>query len=143
MTRDEILNMPEGEEIDRLVAEKVMGWHIETDKQGWRSWRDKDGNYQNAVAPYDGYEDQEDFHTIKWHPSESILWAWEVVEKLGGDKHRQWYLCTNFSSEFGNQIYAEIYEHMDESEIVICSATAETAPLAICRAALLAVTERP
>ena len=28
MTRDEILSMPAGRELDALIAEKVMGWFI-------------------------------------------------------------------------------------------------------------------
>ena len=84
MTRDEILKMEAGREMDALMAEKVMGWHLVTDKDGWKHWGDKDGRWGAGMnqSSHDDYEDGEDFHVLHWHPSESILWAWEVVEKL-------------------------------------------------------------
>lgn len=121
--------MEAGREMDKLIAENVMGLHISTDEHGRQSWRDSDDRYQHAVGRYDGYEDDEDFHTINWHPSESILWAWEVVEKLHliigesvGSDGSHWY-CTNRWDE-------------DDATVEVC---ADTAPLAICRAALMAV----
>ena len=125
MTRDEILNMPAGEEIDKLVAEKVMGWHIVEIRDGGRNqFVDSDGHYQHIVSRYDYYEDGEDFNTICWHPSESILWAWEVVEKL---KEYSLWIDLNASPD-GYQVgFADYFVF------------AESAPLAICRAALLCV----
>lgn len=108
MTKDEIMNMPAGREMDALIGHHVMG----------------------LVGPSDIY----------WEYSTNISAAWDVVEKIGEKKNTQLYLCTNFSSEFGNQFYAEIFINWDgEAENVVTSATAETAPLAICRASLLAV----
>jgi hypothetical protein len=120
MTHDEILNMSAGKEMDALIAQDLMGWIY---YDGWN--HPLANEVQGELPSY----------------STDIAAAWEVVKKIGENKHRQWYLCTNFSAEFGNQIYAEIFERMDESEFTICSATAETAPLAICRAALIAVTK--
>jgi hypothetical protein len=136
MTRDEILNMPAGEEIDKLIAEKVMGWHIQEEKGGRNQWLDSDGHYQHMVSRYDGYEDAEDFETICWHPSESILWAWEVVEFL---RRRFWstnIVCWDFSDKW--VITCEHRTGHGEPKKTLY-ADAETAPLAICRAALLAV----
>jgi hypothetical protein len=124
MTKDEILAMEAGKEMDALIAEKVMGWHLVKRENYRDEWVNADGRYQHPVPRYDGYEDDEDFHTICWHPSESILWAWDVVEKLclsvvpypGGDK---W--------------------HAADGKVI---AFADTAPLAICRAALLVVMEQ-
>jgi hypothetical protein len=121
MTRDEIMNMPEGKEMDELVAEKVMGWHLVKTNSGRDQWHDADG-YQHMVSRYDGYEDAEDFETICWHPSESILWAWEVVEKLDYLK-----LVKSFGLS-GVKWIAKI----DDVEVF-----SNTAPLAICRVALL------
>ena len=86
MTRDEILNMPAGREMDSLVAEKVMG-------------RPK-LELQDARCPYCG---EEMHYTIerawcmdckewRYSPykeySSDISAAWEVVEKLF---ERGWY----------------------------------------------------
>ena len=113
-------------EINELVA-KRLGWKIKkpedmVDPLGFPYWHEDIG--QTSELP--SY-------------STDISAAWEVVEEIGGKKSRQWYLCTNFSSEFDNQIYVQILDNVDESENIICSATADTAPLAICRAALLSV----
>lgn len=114
--------MEAGREMDKLIAENVMGLHISTDEHGWQSWRDSDDRYQHAVGRYDGYEDDEDFHTINWHPSESILWAWEVVEK---------FRCYAVGKSY---ISGRYYAHLGTVQ-----AEAESIPLAICRAALMAV----
>lgn len=130
MTRDEILNMEAGEKMDVLVAERVMGWHI-VSENGYLHWNDADNHFQCGVSIYD-FEDAEDFHTLKWHPSESILWAWDVVEKLcdisGCDivkicKRDPELLRGNWSCNLGMGF----------------EAFGDTAPLAICRAALLSV----
>lgn len=91
LTVEEILNMPAGKEIDYLVAEKVMGWHI---VDGY--WYDSGGHFQHGVSKYGGYEDGEDFHTLKWHPSESILWAWEIIKEMSVRNY--WFGCQVLSS---------------------------------------------
>ena len=49
MTRDEILAL-EGEELDKLVAEKVMEWHIESTSE-WSDphWVDANGHYAAGI----------------------------------------------------------------------------------------------
>jgi len=99
MTRDDILNMPAGREMNRLVMEWVTELTV-------------DDNFY--IPAY----------------STDIAAAWEVVAKMGNvnELHdvelrtsiRGW-ICSIFNS-------------FDNFEV-----NAETAPLAICRAALLAV----
>ncbi len=138
MTKDEITSMPAGIEMDTLIATKVMGISViafntalcpycgsEMRYCGIRSWCSACNEWR-----YSAYKDY----------SDDMSAAWEVVEKIGEKKYRQFYLCTNFSSEFGNQFYAEIFENNGDGEsmeFIVCSATADTASLAICRAALL------
>lgn len=116
MTRDEILNMPAGREINRLVAKEVMKWS-----------HDPEVPYYDVVK-----EDGTIEHvTIRWAPSEDIYAAWEVVEHFGTfSLARAWKLddkeWRGYSCWLG--VGPEGY-----------SALAETAPLAICRAALLVV----
>jgi len=100
MTRDEILNMPAGREMDALVSKKIFGIP-------------KSEIWLNV-----------------FQPSTSIASAWKVVEKYLFQIHRgaSGYLCVLMTPE-------EI-EGQDVFE-----ASADTAPLAICRAALLAVME--
>lgn len=119
---DYIKDMPVGEEMDSLLAEKVMGWHI-LEENGFKHWVDSENKFQCGVASYDGHEDDEDFHILRWHPSESALWAVDVVaekfdtlriNKSFGMKGVIWIV------KIGN---VEVFE--------------ETLPLALCRAALL------
>jgi len=96
MTRDEILAMKPGRELDALIAEKVMGW----------SW----GIIGDLIPAY----------------STDISAAWEVVEEMGDCLHLR---------QHGEQ---------GEWEAWFCGypnskAHGETAPEAICKAALLAV----
>jgi hypothetical protein len=126
MNRDEILAMPAGREMDALIAEKVMGWTLGEPHEihGWMmhgmvTVRDWVGSTNDAGIT----------HIEKWSPSTDIAAAWEVVEKLGdkfdelerGDGGEFW-MCVVYPDGF-----------------IPCVARAETAPLAICRAALLAM----
>lgn len=117
--------------MDELVAKKVMGWHKLTENN-FKHWVTEDNRFSCGVGLYNGYEDGEDFHTLNWHPSESILWAWDVVEKLHGEtgcdvikvcKRDPDLLRGEWSCNFGRGF----------------EAFGDTAPLAICRAALLSV----
>lgn len=124
MTRDEILAMPAGRELDTLVAENVMGetkpiyahepGHLLAIKHG--SWY--------CLPEFDKGDECE------WRAqsfSSDISAAWEVVEKLKEFKpiinydpfHKKWFVRFN-----GGEFHS-----------------AEVAPLAICRASLLAVLE--
>lgn len=117
--------MPSGPELDRLVAEKVMGWK-------WYS----PGHYAMAA---DGAQSQwtgplaTSKHNASWSPSTRIEHAWELMNKLydpvvfsgeGG----LWHAATmDYGDGFGDGwIDTGIDYH----------ATADTAPLAICRCAL-------
>lgn len=126
MTRDEIPNLPAGRELDALIAIEVMGWHKEV-RDGFDHWiENESGRFMCGVGKYSGHEDDEDFHILNWHPSESMLWAWEVVEKMQSNGY-----C--FDAD-GNALRRRIRFGIGQ-EI----AEAKTMPLAICRAALLAV----
>jgi hypothetical protein len=120
MRYDEIITMPEGEELDALIAERVMGWHI-AEEHGRKAWYSADGRYQRGMKNGDYFEDDEDLHLLNWHPSQSILWAWEVVEKL----------------TLSVVPYEDGRWHAADGKGIV--AYGETAPLAICRAALLII----
>ena len=107
----DIDKMEAGPEMDALVAERVMGWTAER----------KPGLPHLWLPPG---------HFISgWSPSTDISAAWQVVEKML-EKHeafhleyipdKQWYAMFWFATYF---------------------TSADTAPLAICRAALKAVVD--
>lgn len=101
MTRDEILAMPAGIEMDALVAAKIFEWHY--------------GTYHPELKRY----------------STDISAVWEVVEKLR-DKKR-----FSISDEPDNKIRCIFWWYPDGVEKRLEWAFASTAPLAICRSALL------
>lgn len=138
-------------ELDRVVVEKVMGWHEES---GFY-WLDDAGNLMTPIT---------------WSPSTHIAAAWQVVERvqelhpgwrfslLGGDK-----LIGYASDGYGNFLRDEsngliVLKHsripfgwraafFGEADPRLDygqrhgEAEADTAPRAICLAALRAVTE--
>jgi hypothetical protein len=97
--------MEAGPAIDRLVAEKVMGWTIKPRHNGFTS-----------PATH-----------LSWGPSEGIEDAWVVVERM---------------IALGKMFSQCTHGHDNEEWSVsfgTANALADTAPLAICRAALKAV----
>lgn len=114
---ENIDEMQAGPELDALVAERVMGW-----------WATKDECSPTGTWPYRPISDPELYGSFC--PSRSIAAAWEVVEKLGPyfsveqyPGGRAW--AAHFKTSYGTGAYAP------------------TAPLAICRAALKAVSNSP
>jgi hypothetical protein len=104
-----------GRELDVLVAEKVMGWtNLRTTKAGMR--RGTPAEYPHIgheVPPY----------------STDMSAAWEVVEKM---REREGYAGVESNHDLWEASMGPWYV-----------ATAETAPLAICRAALAAIASTP
>ena len=128
MNRDEILNMPAGREMDTLVAEKIMGWergNISALPQGdIPVWHTGEGK---------GWKTHQ---SINWSPSTVINSAWEVVEKIL-EKPCSINVQTEFHSD-GNHSSCFIHPYPRGTTNLIMG-HGSTAPLAICRAALLAV----
>jgi len=116
MTREDILNMQAGRETDALI---------------WLSLNDKPLNIlmcrhvDGDIQPHAGYPVG---HISPPHYSTDIGAAWEVVEKMRKIK-RPVDIYSSVNGWIANFDYMDI-------------ALGETAPLAICRAALLAVMER-
>lgn len=115
MTPGQIDQLAAGAELDALIAEKVMGW-----KNEGRGWINAEGKYTALV---------------EYCFSTCISGTWEVVEKL---KPLRLHLIDRTDYEAGENCW-EAYlldtkygPHHPHSK-------GETAPLAICRAALKAV----
>ena len=121
MTREEILRMPAGREMDVLVAKKIMGCKAVMNRHGFPFC-------ECAEHQHSGYSEEDDAFPLLLCYSDEISAAWFVVERLTDSESlndcelrtsiRGW-RC-DFGGEYVN---------------------AETAPLAICRAALLTTLE--
>ncbi|MDE2097706.1 MAG: hypothetical protein KGL39_10695 [Patescibacteria group bacterium] len=120
MTPDEILALPAGPMLDRLVAEKVMGWHAERNPFA--------SNAEHEAGFFCWHDAQRVFieHARDWKPSEGIACAWNVVNKMHADGRE----CIVANAD-GDQWEAEFYGDGFRCGIN----TSETAQLAICRAA--------
>jgi len=118
-----IEDMKAGRELDALVAEKVMGWK----KVKWLGdydWRDKDGEQPYTVRA--------------WNPSTDIAAAWQVVEKIQERQGRDRFIIY-LSSYWGTNSWVYKCEFIMETVNKSVDGFADTAPLAICLAALRAV----
>lgn len=111
--------MPAGPELDRLIAEKVMGWEYSA--------------AYNAYFLSDGKRERE---PSDWSPSTNIAQAWEVVEHMTQTTKETW----EFRST--TTLHTAIFEFdggrdrpWKPGQYV---GDALTMPLAICRAALRA-----
>jgi hypothetical protein len=114
MREDAILTMPAGREMDALIAEKVMRLKMEGSHHYWM-------NGAGAVASIPRY-------------STDIAAAWDVVEKLCDETGCDIVKVCKRDSELGRGYWSCIFGQGHES-------FGNTAPEAICRAALLAVNE--
>lgn len=113
MTREEILALPAGPELDALVAKFVMDFKEINPQASEPYWVRPDGRCQFMA---------------EFRPSMDIAAAWEVAEKLA----RRNQVSVGYSPILKE--WAANFTDDDED-----SQWADTAPLAICRAALLAV----
>lgn len=116
--------MPAGQELDALVAKKVMEWTpgIECVSHGQiKVWKDKSGN---VATSQEDWGPANDITCTRWSPSTDIAAAWQVVEKMG------------------MQCGYSIHNREPFAMYGGFSMVAKTVPLAICRLALKAIRER-
>lgn len=121
-----------GFDLDQLVAEKVMGWTLDSRSRIWQMpGRNPPNNRMLSAYPcapqYEGCSND------YWRPSTNIAYAWDVVDHLAGaTSHRV------DIHDFGALPKWRCVIRLMGSTIVQ-TGEGETAPLAICRAALKAV----
>ena len=124
MTPSEIDALPAGRELDAMVATFVMGCKVIVD--GGKPYCDCDDRGHFTRDANDVYADLPCYST-------DIAAAWQVVEKLKGAAV-EWFFHIDIPKP----------SVTDEWRAIFTPATryswAKTAPLAICRAALVAVT---
>ena len=114
--------MDAGRDMDALVAEKVMGWN---NIEGGHGHPTESGPFVDCGCLSHAYQKQEIPHY-----STDIAAAWEVVEKMMDEGEYTSLEC------YGGRYCFHIHLTADTDDIHI--EVAETAPLAICSAALAA-----
>jgi hypothetical protein len=130
MTRDEILTMEAGRKMDALIAEKVFGY-VRMHYPDENTWGER--SYDDKFPSCDCFRQvpSRDYST-------DIAAAWEVVEKFS-------HQATNELARKQGFSHWQLNSYPDSGwacRIGSLSAHADTAPLAICRAALLTTLEK-
>ena len=111
MNADEISNMPAGNRLDFAIATLVMGMDFQ-------------------AVPREGGGEYSTWWDANFNPSIDIVAAWKVMEKMQTPR-----TIISIRSE-GNLWFVRIFR-----DPMVFEAGADKAPLAICRAALLAIME--
>ena len=130
MTRDEIITMKPGRELDALVAEKVMGWRKKTfpgGGGGFTAWVDENEKVMKLIS--NSTMSETCYRCDYFRPSTDIAAAWEVVGKFF------WVQVTANPPH----IWKATVITSPANGSVTATAKGFTAPEAICKAALLAV----
>ena len=134
MNAGQIREMEAGRELDALVAEKVMGWTM-GDYEPGLYYTTRPGGPVAVISPT--WTPRMPFH--RFLPSTDIAAAWEVVERL---YDLRWIIGLGSLAQNPRGWRCELcnmWEDDFERAPSDIEANADTAPLAICRAALLAV----
>jgi hypothetical protein len=134
MMFQETLNMPAGREMDALIAREIFGMTIDRTFKG--EWVVNPSYYIGSLG---------ESRARGWAPkpySTDIAAAWEVLEAVS----KKYECATVVGREYpyGRMMYAAALVGGNlryDNPYLRLSALADTAPLAICRAALIAVAE--
>jgi hypothetical protein len=135
MTPAQILALPAGPELDRLVAEKVMGWRLDEGLY-WLDSAGKRTGWVHATGHdvYGGYRD--------WRPSTDIAAAWQLLEGIDARGERWYWRLVRDPLGFSCRAWQGHPEKwlLPEEEY---KAEGDTAMLAISRCALLIAEKSP
>lgn len=126
-TREQILAMEPGKDLDRLVAEQVLKW----DESRFR--------YDSETGISERIKHNEFFGEDVWepfNPSTDIAAAWEVVEKLKKEKGLVTLVGNEKKWECRITAMVDVVYGIDVKDVSYWS---KSAPEAICKTALLAV----
>lgn len=126
LTREEILAMEPGQDLDRLISIHVMGFEIRKEylaDQSYHEYYYREGyKYENVNYPNE------------WQPSRFIDAAWEVVESIMNRNLDVRIYCVSMKI---NKLFDCVIYEGDNSKVVVVMQS--TAPESICKAALLSV----
>jgi hypothetical protein len=86
--------IPAGPQLDRLVAEKVMGWEFVADDPsiGEGGYADGAGTLKKLIS--------------EWSPSTNLNDAWELVEKIAGNFYDVAVMLSQTNTAYNEKIYA-------------------------------------
>ena len=122
--------MAAGIEMDRLIGKKVMGCRVV---------RRREGTF-DLITPGDwmaiDYVKREDAWSGVRHYSTEIAEAWKVVEHLAADGWTLQLQWKGAGREYANTAEVSFQRHPRRGDFQLGHAVGDTAPLAICRAAL-------
>lgn len=129
MTSDEIVNMPAGNDLDALVAEKVMGWT-------WRAFQPAHEIGDLVRRPYP--PDWSAIPRLVASGNERLAGGWDSdLPRYSTDIAAAWEVVDRMV-ELGDHILGRFDGELDGMQ-PIHTMNAVEASLSICRAALLAV----
>ena len=135
--------MDAGRELDKLIAEKVMDepeyWSVHFGGSHYGDFKTLAGAEKCAKKIQGDYKARVETYFDCPHYSTDIVAAWEVVEKLG-NWHGFDFIISIPVQKLGDEKYeAGWYEQSHDGPESRAVGYADTAPLAICLAALKAV----
>lgn len=132
MNKDEILEMKPGRELDAMVAEKVIGLECYPSHKAWMQSGMPHIQYWSGAVQYPAYwnEAHEEALSVPDY-STDICAVWEVVDKLK--------ICITPQSIGAPEEYAYMVEYENEPAVKRIQIFSSTAPEAICKVALSAV----
>jgi hypothetical protein len=130
MSEEDVDKMQAGPALDALVGEKVMGWKLINLGRRKYDYASTDEDRRAALSGrgvfewhWEGKDAPDDGFAHEWNPSTDIAAAWQVVEKLHEPD------TTDFSLNSATVGWRARFGY-------VFKAFGDTAPLAICRAAL-------
>lgn len=136
-----------GKALNRAIAEQIMGWLYWDGKGDWMPPRGQ--RRTTMFATWDRvalsvYERGSTDVTLHFSPSTDMSDAWSVVQRMQANGYELRLLArpTNVSDAPGGtsaMFYRHVAEALMESEVDRRLVVAQSAPLAVCRAALKAV----
>ena len=133
MTRDEVLTMKPGRELDALVAEKVMGWRKKTfpgGGGGFTAWVDENGKVMKLIS--NSTMSETCYRCDYFRPSTDIVDAFEA-EEIAIEKYPAMYVHALASVIF---VYNRVQDISDIKKLCLFI---HATPEQRCKAALLAV----
>jgi len=136
LTREEIMNMKPGRELDVPVAEKVMGWRKKTfpgGGGGFTAWVDENEKVMKLIS--NSTMSETCYRCDYFRPSTDIAAAWEVWEH---NRPRNW----RFTLTWTNGKYlALIIAETEKGHKTLAQVEAYSAAEAMVKCRLLAVME--
>lgn len=133
--------MKAGRELDALIAEKVMGWEATADGLYWDARQKRTRLVLgSAIAKKREEMGIENGPGFVFAPSTDIAAAWEVVEKLRQHRDPEWVPDVSANNHTGGWVCSIGFVWPTVIGNLVWE-TAATAPLAICLAALKAVSQ--